>query len=131
MIASGLVFSLALVAFSLSPSLVPGIVLLLITGVASTVFGTIIGTFIQLATSNELRGRVMSLYTITLIGLPSLGALGSGTAAEWLGGVQGAPKAVLIGAAIVAFVLLIVAPFYWKRAVSPTPKPTPAPLSRA
>ncbi len=131
MIASGLVFSLALVAFSLSPSLILGIVLLLITGVASTVFGTIIGIFIQLATSNELRGRVMSLYAITLIGLPSLGALGSGTAAEWLGGVQGAPKAVFIGAAIVAFVLLVVTPFYWKRALSPTPKATTVPLPRA
>jgi len=31
-----------------------------------------------------MRGRVMSYYTVTLIGLPSLGALGSGAVAEWL-----------------------------------------------
>jgi hypothetical protein len=29
------------------------------------------------AVPNELRGRVMSLYTITLIGLPSLGIGGA------------------------------------------------------
>ncbi len=131
MITNGLVFSVALVAFSLSPSLALGIVLLLITGVTSTVFGTIIGTFIQLATTNELRGRMMSLYAITLIGLPSLGALGSGTAAEWLGGIQGAPKAILIGAVIVALVLLAAAPFYWKRDMKATSKATEVPLPRA
>ncbi len=111
MIANGLAISASIIAFAISPSLVYGIVLLFISGVTATIFGTIIATFIQIATPNELRGRVMSLYAIKLIGLPSLGALGSGAGAELLGGFQGAPRAVLIGAAILGAVLIFVSPF--------------------
>jgi hypothetical protein len=57
----------------------------------------------------------MSLYAITLIGLPSLGALGSGASAELLGGIAGAPRAVLVGAAILGVVLILVSPFFWRR----------------
>ena len=115
MIVSGLLFSVSIIGFAVSPSLVMGIVLLFIGGVLSTVFGTIIATFVQVATPNELRGRVMSLYAVTLIGLPSLGALGSGASAELLGGIAGAPRAVLIGAAILGVVLILVSPFFWRR----------------
>ena len=66
--------------------------------------------FIQLSGSKERRGRVMSLYTFTRIGLPSPGAMASGAVAEWLGGVQGAPHAVLIGAIVLVLILM-----FWKR----------------
>jgi MFS family permease len=115
MLTSGLLFSLSLITFSISPSFILGFILLLISGVTSTIFSTIIATFIQLSVPNELRGRVMSLYTVTLIGLPSLGAMGSGAVAEWLGGVEGAPHAVLIGAIILGVILLFVLPMFWKR----------------
>ncbi len=115
MIVSGLSFAASLMAFALSPSLGLGVVLLFIAGVTSTILGTIIATFIQVATPNELRGRVMSLYAITLIGLPSLGALGSGAVAELLGGIPGAPRAILIAAIILGIVLLAVSPFFWRR----------------
>jgi MFS family permease len=123
LIASGLIFSLTVILFALSPYFWPGVVLLFIGGVAVTVFGTIISTFIQVAVPNELRGRVMSLYSITLIGLPSLGALGSGSIAELLGGLSGAPRAVLIGGGVVGLVLLLAAPLFWKRDVG-TLKPS-------
>jgi len=112
---SGVLFSIALILFSMSPSFILGLILLFIAGVTSTVFSTIIATFIQLSVPNEMRGRVMSLYTVTLIGLPSLGALGIGAFAEWLGGVQGAPHAVLIGAIILVVILLLILPMFWKR----------------
>jgi len=115
MLSSGLIFSLCLIFFALSPSYILGFVLLFVAGCASTVFSTIIATFIQLSVPNELRGRVMSLYTVTLIGLPSLGAMGSGALAEWLGGVQGAPHAVLLGAVILGIILLAVIPVFWHR----------------
>jgi hypothetical protein len=57
----------------------------------------------------------MSLYTVTLIGLPSLGAMGSGAVAEWLGGVDGAPHAVLLCAIILGIILLFAAPTFWRR----------------
>jgi MFS family permease len=115
MLANGLLFSITLIAFSLSPSFALGLILLFIAGVTSTVFSTVNATFIQLSVPNEMRGRVMSLYTVTLIGLPSLGALGSGAVAERLGGVEGAPHAVLIGAVILGIILLFVIPLFWKR----------------
>jgi len=115
MLLSGILFSIALILFSLSPSFILGLALLFIAGVTSTVFSTIIATFIQLSVPNEMRGRVMSLYTVTLIGLPSLGALGIGAFAEWLGGVKGAPHAVLIGAVILGIILMFILPIFWRR----------------
>lgn len=112
---SGLVFALTLIAFTFVTTLTLGIILLFIAGITATVFGTLTTTFIQVASPDEMRGRVMSLYAITLIGLPSLGALGSGAGAELLGGIQGAPRAVLIGALIMGGVLVSSAPFLWRR----------------
>ncbi len=115
LISSGLIFSLTVILFAISPYFWPGVFLLFIGGIAVTVFGTIISTFIQIMVPNELRGRVMSLYSITLIGLPSLGALGVGSVAEMLGGISGAPRAVLMGGTIVGVILVITAPLFWKR----------------
>jgi MFS family permease len=118
MIASGWLFSASVIALALSQSLGLGILLQFIGGMTSTVLGTIIATFIQVATPNELRGRVMSLYAITLIGLPALGALGSGASAELLGGIDGAPHAVLIGGVVIGAILVLAAPFFWRRSLT-------------
>ncbi|HMB22782.1 MAG: MFS transporter [Chloroflexota bacterium] len=115
MLANGLLFCVVLIVFSLSPSFVLGLILLVVAGITSTVFSTVIATFLQISAPPEMRGRVMSLYTVTLIGLPSLGAMGSGAVAEWLGGVEGAPHAVLIGAVIFSVILLLVIPLFWKQ----------------
>ena len=110
LVGSGLLFSISIILFALSTSLVMGIIFLFIGGVAATVFGTMVATFIQVEVPPELRGRIMSLYTITLIGFPSLGALGVGAIAELLGGIPGAPRAVLLGGIIVGAVLLLSSP---------------------
>jgi MFS family permease len=115
MIASGLLFSASLVIFALSPSLELGLFLAFIAGVTSTVLGTMIATFLQVNAPPELRGRVMSLYAITLIGLPSLGALGTGAIAQWLGGTAGAPRAVLLSAIPLVLMVLAFAPFFLRR----------------
>ena len=107
---SGAVFAASIAAFALAPSYWLGVALMFVAGVSSTVMGTLIGTFIQIEVPNELRGRVMSLYTITLIGLPAMGALVVGSLAQVLGGSSGAPLAVLIGAVIFAVLLAIAAP---------------------
>jgi MFS family permease len=124
LISSGLFFSLTVILFALSPSFWLGVVLLFVGGIAVTIFGTIIATLIQIAVPNELRGRVMSLYSITLIGLPSFGAMGSGSLAEFFGGISGAPRAVLIGGIVIGVILLLAAPAFWKREVSAL-KPSP------
>ena len=124
MIASGLIFSLCVILFALSSSFWLGAAMLFIGGIAVTIFSTIISTFIQVTVPNELRGRVMSLYSITLIGLPSLGAMGSGSLAELLGGVSGAPRAVLLGGIVVGIVLILVTPLFWNRSIAAFKKTT-------
>jgi MFS family permease len=118
MIVSGWLFSASVIVLALSQSLALGLAVQFIGGVTSTILGTIIATFIQVATPNELRGRVMSLYAITLIGLPALGALGSGASAELLGGIDGAPHAVLIGGVVIGAILVLAAPFFWRRTMT-------------
>jgi MFS family permease len=120
MIGIGLLFALSIILFAISPSLILGCLLLFVAGVTSTAFGTIIATFIQAEVPNELRGRVMSLYTITLIGLPSLGALASGAIAQALGGTAGAPRAVLIGGILAGLFVILLTPFFWKRSIDVT-----------
>lgn len=115
MIITGLLFSGLLILFALSPALSLGVVLLFLAGVAATVFTTLISTQLQLTSPHELRGRVMSLYAITLIGLPSLGALAVGALAEQLGGLQGAPEAVIIGAVVLGIAVLAATPTLWRR----------------
>jgi MFS family permease len=115
LIVSGLLFGISLASFALAPSLWVGVLLLFISGVTSTIFGTMIATFIQIAAPREIRGRIMSLYSITLIGLPSLGALGSGAIAQSMGGIEGAPRAVLIGAIILCIIVAAAAPIFWKQ----------------
>ena len=124
MLVSGLLFSVSLIAFAISPNLPLGIVLLFVAGVTSTVLGTMIATFLQVDAPPELRGRVMSLYAITLIGLPSLGALGTGAFAQWLGGTAGAPRAVLISAILLAVVVVACLPYFLRRdRVGPAEEP--------
>ena len=118
MIGCGLIFSASVILFSISTSLMMGIVFIFIGGLMATVFGTIIATFIQVAVPRELQGRIMSLYTITLIGLPALGGLGIGAGAELLGGISGATHAVLLGGFIVGLIWLLVLPFFWRRSIN-------------
>jgi len=57
-----------------------------------------LNTLIQVTVSEEMRGRVMSMLTVCLFGLPTLGALLLGS----LGDRIGIPHALALGGAIVA-----------------------------
>jgi hypothetical protein len=51
-------------------------------------------TLLQIATPDELRGRVMSLWSLTFQGMMRLGGLQAGFVADWIG----APLSVGLGA---------------------------------
>ena len=109
--AGGAVLAAALASFALVRSFAFGAALLMAAGAASTVFTTMIATVIQLRVPPELRGRVMSLYVVTLIGFPSLGSLGIAAVARALGGAgahaaAGASRALVGGAAILVVSLV-------------------------
>jgi len=97
-----LVFSL--VGFALSRNFPLSLALLGINGFAATAFGAIVATIIQLETEGRLRGRVMSLYTITVIGIGPLGSLISGSLAT----VIPVSYAVTLPALIILIVMVYV-----------------------
>jgi MFS family permease len=93
-----------LLVFALSPWFAVSLPLLGLIGVMNAISGATIATLIQLSAPGELRGRIMSLYMLTLIGVPSVGAFVLGALAVPLG-VRGA---IGIGAAIVFIVIAII-----------------------
>jgi MFS family permease len=110
------VYCLCLILFALVPPFLAGMALLVVAGVASTAFGAAIGTMLQFATPGALRGRVMSLYTVAVIGGASLGGLLGGAVAQALN------AQVSVGAGIV---LLAIATVAMARSVT-HPMPVPA-----
>ena len=105
--ASGLLLAMALAAFALMPTRIGGVTLLVVVGLAATIFTTTGATILQLDVPGELRGRVMGLFTITVIGLPALGAFGIAALAR----LVGAPFAVSVGAGLLLLIFLLAAPW--------------------
>jgi MFS family permease len=101
LLASGVGLSVSLVLFAFAPRVTVAAAFLVCAGVCSTVFTTMCSTVMQLRVPAELRGRVMSLFVITLIGLPSLGSL----ALAFVARHTSAQRAVVLGAALFFVVL--------------------------
>lgn len=99
----GISFGLTLVLFANVGSLYPSLIVLTVVGASSTGFMSTNNTLIQMNITDEVRGRVMSVYMMTFALMP-LGTLPAGAIAETLG----APFAVTLGGSILAaFVLLL------------------------
>ena len=106
LVAMVLCFAGLLIVYSVTAWFPLALGLLVGTGLTSQVGGTMISTTLQLRVPGALRGRVMSLYAITIIGLASLGALLGGLIAEQ----TGPGLAVGLGAVVMAATLLSIAP---------------------
>jgi len=87
------IFGAATIAFGLSRVFWFSLAMLAITGAADTVSTILRQTIRQLATPNNLRGRMTSVNMIFFMGGPQLGELEAGTMAA----LVGAPLSVLIG----------------------------------
>lgn len=88
----GVVCGLALAVFSQLSHLGVALVLLVIIGFCLSTTVASINTFIQMQVPDELRGRVMSLFSVIFMGLAPIGNLAIGALAQ----VLGAPGAVLL-----------------------------------
>ena len=107
LLASGVASGATLALFTRTHLLALALPLLVLAGAASTVLSTLVATLIQLRVPPELRGRVMSLYTLTLIGVPSLAALGVSLLAErpsW-----DAPRAIFASGMALVVVMVLTA----------------------
>ena len=113
---AGLIFAVLLAGFALSPWWTLGALLLVLVGIISTAATTMIATMLQLEVPGHLRGRVMSLHAVTLIGVPSFGGLVVTNLTTWLGhgnniadiSATGAPLALVVGAVCVAILFIVI-----------------------
>lgn len=86
----------SLILFSLSRNVVISVVFLIPVGFSMMTQMSSSNTLVQAMIPDELRGRVMSVYSMMFMGVAPIGALLAGS----LAGVVGAPETVAIGGAI-------------------------------
>ncbi len=91
-----LIFPGLLIVIALSRSFTLTFFLLITVGVSFVVQNALVNTLIQIAVPDELRGRVMSFYTMTFQAAMSLGGMQAGLLGDWLG----APLALGLGAVV-------------------------------
>ncbi len=94
------------IAFGLSHNLIVSVISLLLVGAADMVSVIVRGTLVQLATPDEMRGRVSAVNSIFIGASNEFGQFESGITAQWLGAV---PAVILGGAGT----LLVVAVWAW------------------
>jgi MFS family permease len=91
-------FGLLIVLLTTMRTLTHAMLVLATIGYSMITSVAALNTLIQVTVAEEMRGRVMSMLTVCLFGLPTLGALLLGT----LGDRIGIPHALALGGAIVA-----------------------------
>ncbi|NLE75968.1 MAG: MFS transporter [Chloroflexi bacterium] len=89
-------FPLALLLFSLSRSFLLSVALLILVGMAFVWQNSLANTLLQLVVPDELRGRVMGVYGLSLNTTMRLGGMQAGLVADRIG----APLSVGVGAAV-------------------------------
>jgi MFS family permease len=111
-------FSVMLFVFALSRIVWLSGLALVCSGWFMLLFFATANTSVQIRTPDEMRGRVMGIYSLAFIGLSPVGSLLAGTIAR----LTSASFAVALGAAICAFSALIV-----QRLVPPQQNSAPVP----
>ncbi|HYU21296.1 MAG TPA: MFS transporter [Chloroflexota bacterium] len=99
---SGATFGVALVVFSLSTNFTLSLVASGAIGLLSAFTGISSNTMLQTYSKPRLRGRVVSLHGLTMMGVVPLGVMLEGA----LGSLIGVPLVVMIGGALTALVAL-------------------------
>jgi MFS family permease len=108
-------FALCLIGFALSPQLLSrfsfsvqlGVALAFIFGMGFAIVScvAVVNTLLQQLVTNEMRGRVMSMFILSFIGTMPIGNLIAGAAAERFG----APRTLAAGGLIIALFVAVVA----------------------
>lgn len=97
-------FPLLLIVFALVTSIPLSLLVLVGVGWGFMVLFNMINTLLQTLVTDELRGRVMSIYTLTFMGGMPVGALWAGAAAE----EYGEPITIIVGALVaLAFAVFV------------------------
>lgn len=102
-----IVFPLLLLAFAFANTTIVSLLLLVGVGWGFMVLFNMLNVVLQSIVSDDLRGRVMSIYTLTFFGGMPIGSLWAGAMAEKIG----EPITVIIGA-VISFVFAVIV--LWK-----------------
>lgn len=101
------IFSAAVIGFALSPAPAASYTLVAVAGFGMISTLASCNTMLQTLVENTYRGRVMSLYTMALVGIAPFGSLLAG----WLTGRIGVRLALAIGGAC----CMAASAWFWKR----------------
>ena len=93
---SGMVMGAATIAFALSPWYALSVVIMPLIGYSVFRQMASANTTIQTLILDEYRGRIMSMYSMTIVGLGPFGSLAAGA----LAGRFGAPATTVLGGAL-------------------------------
>ena len=99
-----IIYGLGMIAFSMSRSLWLSVLLLTVIGFSSLLQSASSNTIIQTLVPDEMRGRVMSIYIMSFLGMVSFGNLFQGTLISFIG----APTTVVTN----GIICVVVAVFY-------------------
>ncbi|MEN3369682.1 MAG: hypothetical protein V7609_1825 [Verrucomicrobiota bacterium] len=97
------IFSVALVLFAYNKNLYLGVLLLAIVGFGVVLYFSTSNTVLQSIVPDEMRGRVMGIWTLIFGGMIPLGSLEAGLLADFIG----TPATMAIGALICALAALV------------------------
>jgi MFS family permease len=105
-----LLYPLFLIGFTFTRTLVPGMAMLALAGWAGVSTMALTNTLIQSVVPDNLRGRVMSVFTMFLMGLSPMGGMLAGVIAEAVGSVPLVVAASAALAWLIAVVGAVVSP---------------------
>ena len=126
MAVSAFLFGVTIIIFAFSKNFMLSMIILLFAGVGFIALIATSNTILQTITDDDKRGRVMSLFTMALMGMAPFGSLAAGALADRIGG----PLTIMISGIIslVCGVILtlrlpklreIVRPVYLKKGIIP------------
>lgn len=93
---AGLLFSVAVITFALSRTLSLSLAMLVLAGGSMVACLASFNTQLQLSVDPAMRGRMLSMYLLTVVGLGPIGSLQVGTLAHFVG----TPIAVALGGTV-------------------------------
>jgi MFS family permease len=100
-----LLFPAALIVMAASRSFVLSFVVLVVAGLSFVAQNALVNTLIQTSVPDSLRGRVMSVYSLSFQGMNRMGGMQAG----FMGDMIGAPITVAIGASLCLIYGIVVA----------------------
>jgi MFS family permease len=103
-IGGSLGFGLALIAFGLSTNFTVSLIFLFAVGFAIVTSVAVVNTLLQQLVTDEMRGRVMSMFILSFIGTMPIGNLLGGAVSHR----YGAPLALALGGAAIVLYATIV-----------------------